>query len=49
MGNSKIWILEKNYFVLLLPLAHKWNGGIKGLAFATRNSEISNKSSCGTI
>ncbi len=31
MENSKIWIPEKNYFVLLLPLmAHKSNGGIIG-------------------
>jgi hypothetical protein len=33
MENSKIWIPEKNYFVLLLPLmAHKSNGGIIGRA-----------------
>jgi hypothetical protein len=32
MKNSKIWIPEKNNFVLLLPLmAHKSNGGIMGL------------------
>jgi hypothetical protein len=34
MENSKIWIPEKNYFVLLLPLmAHKSNGGIIGQCF----------------
>jgi hypothetical protein len=34
MENSKIWIPEKNYFVLLLPLmAHKSNGGIIGMRF----------------
>jgi hypothetical protein len=34
MENSKIWIPEKNYFVLLLPLmAHKSNGGIIGAVF----------------
>jgi hypothetical protein len=34
MKNSKIWIPEKNYFVLLLPLmAHKSNGGIMGEKF----------------